>query len=170
MATILETPRLALRLMSLDDLDFIAAMLEHPEVMRFWPRPQTRDEAVEWIQRQLGRYETNGFGWWLALDRASKEPIGQMGLIPKTLDGVDEVEIAYMVHRPFWRKGYASEAASACLEYAFNALDRARVLCLIRPENTPSLGVARKIGLRTDGRIIEHFGSDHVVFTGERSH
>ena len=170
MATILETPRLALRPMSLDDLDFIAAMLAHPEVMQFWPRPQTREEAVEWVDRQLGRYETNGFGWWLALDKKTGEPIGQMGLVAKPLDGLDQVEIAYMVHRPFWRNGYASEAAAACREYAFKTLDRPRVLCLIRPENTPSLGVAHKIGLNTDGRIIFHFGSDHIVFTGERTH
>ena len=169
MATILETPRLILRTMSLDDLDFIAAMLAHPEVMRFWPRPLSRVEAEEWVDRQLGRYSTNGFGWWLALDRKTGEPIGQMGLVAKPLDGIDEVEIAYMVHRPFWRNVYASEGATACREYAFHTLGRPRVLCLIRPENTPSLGVARKIGLTTDNRIIHHFGSDHLVFKGERS-
>ena len=120
-------------------------------------------------RQAIGRYEANGYGYWLALDRLSGAPIGQMGLVAKSLDGVDEVELAYMVHRPFWRTGYATEAASACRDYAFATLNRARVLCLIRPENTPSIGVARKIGLKTDGRIITHFGSDHIVYAGERS-
>jgi len=170
MPTILETPRLTLRTMSLDDLDFIASMLEHPEVMRFWPRPMSRDEAVQWIERQVGRYESKGYGYWLALDRVSGFPVGQVGLIPREFDGLDEVDIGYMIHRPFWRNGYAAEAAIGCREYAFTTLNRPRVLCLIRPENEPSVGVARKIGLKTDGRIIEHFGFDHIVYTGERSH
>ena len=168
MPTILETPRLALRTMSLDDLDVIASMLEHPEVMRFWPRTLSRAEAVEWVERQIGRYATKGYGFWLALDRTSGTPVGQVGLIAKELDSVDEVEIGYMIHRPFWRNGYASEAAVGCREYAFTTHSRPRVLCLIRPANTPSIGVARKIGLKTHGRIISHFGSDHILFTGER--
>ncbi len=64
------------------------------------------------------------------------------------------------------REGFASEGAAGCRDYVFEKLGRSRVFCLVRPENSPSLGVARKIGFKTDGRIIVHAGFDHIVFTG----
>jgi RimJ/RimL family protein N-acetyltransferase len=114
-SVILETPRLILRELMLDDLDFVAEMLAHPEVMAFWPRPYTRDEAEAWIRRQQGRYTRDGYGYWLALDRTSGRPIGQAGLLALSVDSVAETGIGYIIHRPFWRQGYATEAARACL-------------------------------------------------------
>ena len=107
MQTILETPRLVLRELSLGDLDFMASMLAHPEVMRFYPKCYSRDEAAAWIRRQMDRYAQHGHGGWLALDRATGEPRGQVGLIPQTIDGVPETEIGYLIHRPFQRRGAA---------------------------------------------------------------
>jgi RimJ/RimL family protein N-acetyltransferase len=71
MKPILETARLALREMTTDDLDFVAAMLAHPEVMRFYPQLYSRDEAKQWIERQLGRYARNGH---LIVGTAAKPP------------------------------------------------------------------------------------------------
>jgi RimJ/RimL family protein N-acetyltransferase len=167
MKTILETPRLVLRELSLDDLDFMASMLAHPEVMRFYPKCHTCDEAQAWIRRQMDRYAQHGHGGWLALDRGTREPRGQVGLIPQTIDGVLETEIGYLIHRPFWRQGLATEAATACRDYAFNVLGRRRVISLIRPENLPSQGVARKVGL-SPGKHTLHAGIDHIVFSLSR--
>ena len=80
MTFILQTPRLVLRKLNLDDMDFVAEMLAHPEVMRFWPRPHTRDEAADWIRRQQNRYVRDGYGYWLAPDKVNGQPIGQAGL------------------------------------------------------------------------------------------
>jgi RimJ/RimL family protein N-acetyltransferase len=167
MKLILETPRLLVRELSHDDLDEVAAMLTDPEVMRFWPRPFTREESVEWIGRQRERYETHGFGYWLAVEKSTGQAVGQVGVLPRVLDGVDEVDVGYIIRRSRWREGFASEGAAACRDHVFDTLGRPRVLCLVRPENAPSLGVARKIGLKTAGRIIVHAGFDHLVFTGE---
>jgi RimJ/RimL family protein N-acetyltransferase len=167
MKTILETPRLVLREMTLADLDFIADLLAHPEVMRFYPKCYSRDEADAWIQRRLGQYAQHGHSLWLALDRATGEPRGQVGLILQTIDGVVETEIGYLIHRPFWRQGLATEAATACRDYAFHLLQRPRVISLIRPENLPSQGVARKVGL-SPGPHRLHGGFDHIVFSLNR--
>ncbi len=64
-----------------------------------------------------------------------------------TVDEREEPGLTYLIHRPFWRQGFATEAALGCRDYAFDVLDAPRVICTIRPENTPSLGVALKIGL-----------------------
>src|SRR5580658_2720921 len=105
MKSILETERLILREMSLADLDFVAAMLAHPEVMRFWPKCYNRQEAADWIKRQEQRYATHGIGYWLAIDRTSGKPVGQVGPLVLQVDGVEEIGLGYIIHRPFWRLG-----------------------------------------------------------------
>lgn len=160
---ILETERLILREMSLSDLDFVAEMLAHPEVMHFYPKCYSRAEAAQWVERQMDRYRRDGHGLWLALDRASRKPVGQIGLTLQQVDGVATPEVGYLVHRPYWRQGLASEAAAATRDHAFQRLGLERVISLIRPENLPSQGVARRIGMRPEGRAL-HADLEHVVF------
>jgi RimJ/RimL family protein N-acetyltransferase len=169
MATILETPRLLLREMTPGDLDFLAVMLADPEVMRYYPKPLDREESEGWLRRQLDRYASHGYGFWLAQSRATGEPVGQVGLTPpRGIEGADETELGYLIHRPFWRQGLASEAAAACRDHAFDVLGRPRLICCIRPENLPSQGVARKIGLTPGAQRVELAGFQHVVFSQER--
>jgi len=163
MRTAIETERLVLREMSLDDLDFVATMLAHPEVMRFWPQVYSRDEAETWVRRQGERYARDGHGYWLALDRASGEPVGQAGILMVEIAGREEPGLGYLIHHPFWRRGFATEASTGSLDYAFDRLEIPRVVSLIRPENVPSLGVARKIGMRRTGRTT-HAGLEHLVY------
>ncbi|MBI4516708.1 MAG: GNAT family N-acetyltransferase [Deltaproteobacteria bacterium] len=165
---VLTTRRLLLREMDLDGLDFVAVMLADPEVMRFYPKCYSRPEAEIWLRRQLQRYAEHGHGLWLVLDQASGVPLGQVGLTVQHLDGVDEPEVGYLIHRPFWRQGFATEAAIATRDYAFDALARPRVISLVRPENVPSQGVARKMGMAVVKRTV-HAALVHLVFAVERN-
>jgi RimJ/RimL family protein N-acetyltransferase len=164
---LLETDRFRLREMGHGDLDFIAGMLADPEVMRFYPKPLSRDESLAWIDRQLERYRTDGHGLWLVVEKASGAPAGQVGLLDQLVDGVHEDEIGYLIHRPFWRRGYASEAALGVRSYAWDTLKRRRVISLIRPRNLPSQGVARKLGMRIEKETLFR-GLSHLVFCVER--
>ena len=163
MKHVLATERLTLREMALDDLDFVAAMLDHPDVMRFYPKRYTRDESRAWIERQVQRYAEHGHGLWLVAERDSQTPVGQVGLMMQEVEGTWEPEIGYLVHRPYWRRGYASEAAAAVREHAFNTLGRPKVISLIRPENLPSQGVARSLGMAAQ-REVDFKGFRHIVF------
>ncbi len=165
---VLETSRLVLREMSLNDLDFVASMLAHPEVMRFWPRCYSREEAEEWVRQQQDRYARHGHGYWLALEKATVQPVGQAGLLTLEVDGVEEVSLGYIVHRPFWRKGFATEAGAACLDYAFETFGEPRVIAPIRPENTPSQGVALKLGMEPEKRTTYRAGFEHLIFSISR--
>ena len=167
MRVILETPRLLLRELSLDDLDFIAELLAHPEVMHFWPRTYTRAEAETWIRKQEERYASDGYGYWLALDKENGRPIGQAGLLRQDVDELVETGIGYIIHRPFWRQGYAAEAAAHCRDYAFEKLGKERIVVLVRPENVVSQSLARRIGGKPE-REINFAGFGHTVFALSR--
>jgi RimJ/RimL family protein N-acetyltransferase len=164
----LQTDRLALREMSLEDLDFVAAMLADHQVMRFYPKCYTREESASWVARQIERYARDGHGLWLVLERESGEPVGQVGLTLQDVNGVLQPEVGYLVHHPFWRRGFAAEAAAATRDHAFVGLGLPRVVSLIRPENLPSQAVARRIGMEPEGRAM-HAGIDHLVFARSRA-
>ena len=167
MKMILETSRLSLRELTPDDLDFVAAMLADPEVMRYYPRCCSREESEAWIQRQRARYARDGFGFWLTTARKTGEPVGQAGLLMQDLDGVMQVGLGYLIHRPFWRRGFANEACAGILDHAFKNLGMGRVVCPIRPENEPSRRLAAKLGLVPE-RQTEYAGFQHIIYTRSR--
>jgi ribosomal-protein-alanine N-acetyltransferase len=164
MPFLLETPRLCLRELVPSDLDFVAGLHADPEVMRFWPAPYSRAESEQWLQRQFDRYGREGDGIWLVLDRVTGEPLGRAGLTLQNVEGVDKPEIGWMIHRVFWRRGYATEAAVAIRDYAFGVRNIPRVISLIRPENFPSQGVAHKLGMAPEPGLVQHGGFPHMVF------
>ena len=165
--TVLETPRLRLREMADGDLDFVAAMLSDPGVMRHYPKVLSREEAREWIDRQRKRYAADGHGLWLveALPGTASrgEPVGQVGLVTQEIDGRREPEIGYLIHSRFWRRGYATEAALAVREEAFGRFAYDHAISLIRPENLPSQGVARRLGMAPVRETLFR-GLPHLVF------
>lgn len=163
----LETARLVFREMSLADRDFVGSMLSDPEVMRHYPQEIVRAGAEPWIQRQLGRYRRDGHGLWLVLDKVSGGAVGQVGLSMQDVNGVLEPEVGYLIHRPFWRRGLATEAATAVRDHAFTRLDKPRVVSLIRPANNPSQRVAKKLGMTVEGRA-DHRGLEHLVYAVSR--
>ncbi len=168
MVPILQSARLWMREMSLADLDFVSEMLGDPEVTRFYPKCYSRDEAKAWIARQVQRYAQDGCGLWLVVEKGTQRPVGQIGLAVQSVDGSEELELGYLIHRPYWRQGLATEGALACRDYAFRVLNRARVISLIRPENIPSQGVADKLGMRPERRTVFR-DLEHIVYAATRA-
>lgn len=151
--------------MSLDDLDFMAEMLGDPEVMRFWPRPHSREDTACWIERQIGRYRDDGYGPWLVLNKETGAPIGETGLAEQEVDGVKETEVGYIFHKPYWGNGYATEAANACLDYA-KQLGKTRIIALIQPVNEPSMRVAQRLGMAHE-KLTDFKGLPHNVMVAK---
>jgi len=118
------------------------------------------------MERQHMRYERDGHGLWLALDRETDEPVGQVGLVTQELKGLPRPsypEIGYLLHRPYWHRGFATEAAIAVRDYAFRTRGYDRVISLIRAVNEPSQAVARRVGMSIIAET-EFVGTPHLVF------
>ena len=162
---VLETSRLFLRELShVADGEFIARLLSHPEVMCYWPAPFTREEADAWIEKQLGRYERDGCGYWLVSLKETAEPVGQAGIMMIELDDVIEPGLGYIIDYNSWGNGFATEAAAACVGYAFNTLGCDRVVAPIRPANVASAHVAEKIGMIQEMTTM-FAGLEHLIYS-----
>jgi [ribosomal protein S5]-alanine N-acetyltransferase len=160
---ILETTRLRLREMTPKDIDFVAAMMAHPEVNFFYDRRFSRTESEVWLERQLERYRRDGKGLWLAELRDSGVPVGQIGLAFQDVEGQRHPEIGWLLDRPHWGQGFATEGGAAIAGAAFTQWGYDHVISLIRPVNIPSQRVARRIGM-TEGRRVQFHGYEHCVF------
>jgi len=138
---LIETERLALRRLTLNDLDALAAIYADEDVLAY---EQTKEE-LEWIINiYYGQY---GFGLWATTLKETNEFIGRCGLLPWTIDGREEVEVAYLLAKEHWGRGLGTEAARAILAYGFGELHLSRLICLIDPANEASVTVAMKIGM-----------------------
>jgi RimJ/RimL family protein N-acetyltransferase len=160
---ILGTTRLILREMTPEDIGFIAEMMAHPEVNFFYERRFTREESEIWLERQIERYHRDGTGLWLVLDRSTGDPVGQVGLAMQEVEGERLPEIGWLLHRPYWGQGFATEAGTAVRDAALNEWGHPLLISLIRPVNLNSQRVARRLGMIDRRRVMFH-GFEHCVF------
>ena len=145
----LKTNRLLIRPLTVQDEEWMRALHQDPEVMRFSPKGVLSDEEVcKAISESLLAYELKGFGRYGCWLQESMIPIGFCGVLPVELDGVSYPELGYRLFPQFWSKGYATEAAMAVRDDAFNRVNLPQVYSLIDPQNTRSIRVAEKIGER----------------------
>jgi RimJ/RimL family protein N-acetyltransferase len=168
--TPIETERLVLRPFHDDgsDVDAMLEVLGDAVSMRYYPEPLDRDGTSAWIERQLDRYERDGFGLLAIEERDDGRLIGDCGPTVQEADGESFVELGWHVLRARQRRGVATEAGAACRDVAFAALDVPFLISLIRPENLPSRRVAEKLGFDVwRGTIRAGWG--HLIYRLDRS-
>jgi ribosomal-protein-alanine N-acetyltransferase len=161
MATILETERLILRHQVPADLDDLWALYCDPEITRYIPdAPRSRAEAQEELEWHMnGHPKYPELGLWATVQKETGTFIGRCGLLPWTIDGQNEVEVAYTIAREYWGQGLATEAAQAILQYGFERLNLPRLISLIDPDNIASQRVAEKIGMTFEKEGRDEIGS-----------
>ncbi|ARM87563.1 GCN5-related N-acetyltransferase protein [Rhizobium sp. CIAT894] len=157
---ILRTDRLILREITLADLPFLHRIFGDAECMRYYPGIKSFDETGSWFQRlAFDSYANHGFGLWAVTDRQSGTLLGDCGITLQETSAGLEPEIGYHLWRDHWGKGYAAEAASACRDYALEALGRARIVSIVRPDNIRSQRVAERVHRRRE-TFVKAAGSD----------
>jgi ribosomal-protein-alanine N-acetyltransferase len=154
--TILETERLRLRRLEPADLDELARLYADPDVRRYFPEGTlTREETWEELEWFLdGHPEHPELGLWAAIHKPSGRFIGRCGLLPWTIEGREEVEVAYLLARKYWGQGLGSEIARALVRYGFATLGLKRLISLIDPLNEPSKRTALSAGLAFERVIV----------------
>jgi RimJ/RimL family protein N-acetyltransferase len=151
---ILETDRLILQWVTLEDAGVILALLNEPSFIRnIGDRGvRTLEEARNYIlNRMAASYEKYGFGMYLVVIKETGAPAGICGLVRR--DGLDDVDIGYAFLPQHWSKGYATESALAVKEYAKNTVGLERLVAITDPANQGSVRVLEKIGLEFEKMI-----------------
>jgi [ribosomal protein S5]-alanine N-acetyltransferase len=151
---VIETDRLTLRHLRPDDVDPMHAYLGDPETMKYYPAPYSREFVKRSIEQNLERDKKYGYGLFGVLLKSSGQLIGDCGLVWQDLPDGSELEVGYHFHPDHWGHGYATEAAKACIDYAFSNAGVDHIISLIRPENTPSRRVAERNGLRIVRQVV----------------
>lgn len=149
MAIILETERLVIRHQVIEDLDDLWALYQNPNITRYIPdAPRSRTEAQEELEWHMhGHPKHPELGLWATIHKETGKFIGRCGLLPWTIEGQYDVEVAYTIAEEYWGQDLGSEAAEAILNYGFEKLNLSRLICLIDAENVGSQKVAEKIGM-----------------------
>jgi RimJ/RimL family protein N-acetyltransferase len=144
---VLETDRLRLRRLSVDDADFILKLLNEPSFIKNIGDRQVRtieDARAYILNGPVASYEKHGFGLWLVEIKESDAHIGICGLLKREV--LEDVDIGYALLPEFWSRGYALESAAAVLSYAREVLRLKRVVAVVNPENESSIRLLGKTG------------------------
>ena len=147
MKMILETERLFLREMTMDDFDALYAVLSDAEIMQHYPYSFDEERVRSWIERNMDRYKNDGFGLWAVCLKDTGEMIGDCGLTLQNIDGTMLPEIGYHIRRDQQRKGYAKEAAMAVRDWAFGNTEYPALYSYCKYTNVGSFKTAESIGM-----------------------
>ena len=148
----LSTPRLLLRQWRDDDLAPFAALNADPEVMRYFPAPLTPAHSDELAGFAHAAIDRQGWGWWAVEVRGGAPFIGFVGLNRPSFEAhfMPATEVGWRLERHYWGHGYATEAATATLSFAFDELQCPEVVAFTAVENERSIQVMRRLGMTRD--------------------
>lgn len=164
---ILETERLFLRELTPEDADFAYHLNLDPEVIRYTGDVAFADlEEARNFLKNYDHYRVYGFGRWGVLEKESGNLLGWCGL--KYTPDLDEYDLGFRFFKKYWNKGYATEAAKACLELGFQQFQMERIVGRAMVKNNASIRVLQKIGMQYQAPY--HFeDEDGVVYFVDKS-
>jgi ribosomal-protein-alanine N-acetyltransferase len=150
--TIFETKRLLLRQQVLEDLDELWKFHRNAENVRYYQdAPGTYDEVREQLEWDLNWYQKNDeLGTWAIIQKETGMLVGLCSLMPWTVDGVDEVEMSYILGEDCRGQGLGTELSRAVIRYGFEKVKLPRIISVIEPENMLSRHVVEKVGMRVE--------------------
>jgi ribosomal-protein-alanine N-acetyltransferase len=150
----IETNRLLLRQMVAEDAEAFFLVFSDPRVMTsFGGNLFDRPQVEKWVQRNLAHQKQHGYGLFSVILKSENILIGDCGFEHIEVSGRPEVELGYDLRSQYWGQGYATEAAAAVRDFAWQELGLRRLVSLIRPSNLASSRVAEKIGMTKEQEI-----------------
>ena len=151
---ILETDRLLLRKLTLNDSDFIIELLNDPAFIKNIGDKKVRtveDAHIYILNGPVASYEKNGFGLYLVVLRETAVPIGICGLIKR--DNLEDVDVGFAFLPLYWKQGYAYESAQAVLNFGKEEFGLKKIVGITVQENVGSIAVLEKMGLKFEKMV-----------------
>lgn len=148
---LLKTQRLILRPFQDRDFEAYSNLMAHPDVMKFSVSGPITDKAISrelFQKRILDHYAQYGYGLYAVILPSTQELIGYVGFLTQCIAEQNNVELGYRFFPDYWGKGFATEAALAVCQYAFDQLQIDELISIIDPKNIPSLRLAKRIGMK----------------------
>lgn len=142
----IETNRLILREMTFDDYEALYKVLSDSDIMQHYPYAFDEKRVRGWIEKNIKRYKTFGFGLWAVCLKETGEMIGDCGLTMQNINGIIKPEIGYHIRKDMQKKGYAKESASAVRDWTFNNTPFNEIYSYMKYTNTPSAKTAEAWG------------------------
>jgi RimJ/RimL family protein N-acetyltransferase len=152
--TVVETDRLVLRRLTVDDAEFILELLNEPSFLRYIGDRGVRnlDDARQYILTgPVASYDQHGFGLYLTALREPEVAIGICGLLKR--ESLEDVDIGFAFLPKYWSKGYAFESASAVMDYGRGVLELQRIVAVTAPDNDASIRLLAKLGMRFEKMV-----------------
>ncbi|MGJ8734768.1 MAG: GNAT family N-acetyltransferase [Cellulophaga sp.] len=160
-----ETDRILFRKINQSDLNAWLEFFKSPKSFKYWisELESPEIECKKWYEKQDYRYKHDLGGMNALIEKATEELIGHCGLLIQNVDDKFEVEIGYSILPKFWNKGFATESAKKCKDFAFENDLTNSVISIISLTNKPSEKVAIKNGMRID-KVTEYNKNDVNIF------
>jgi RimJ/RimL family protein N-acetyltransferase len=143
-----RTPHLVLRPLQEADASILLRIYQTEGVLRYFPNPipPPLEKVQRFIAGQQAHWEKHGYGNWGILLEGQAEVVGWVGL--QYLPELNETEVGFLLARPFWGKGYATEAALASLNFGFENFKLDHIIALVHPDNLASRRVIEKCSMK----------------------
>ena len=152
----LKTERFILRYITQEDFEELKAILQDKDVMYAWEYDFSDDDVQNWIDKNLELYKKYNLGYFLMVENTSGKILGQSALTPDIINEYTYYEIGYILKKEYWHNGFATEAANALKNYAFNTLNLNEIIFEIRPDNISSRKIAENLNAKICGKFIKN--------------
>lgn len=147
----LESGRLRYRSLAIDDYEALLPFFKSKEATRYYRLKEPPEATCKaWIERQLQRYEKDGYGLCALIEKTTNQLVGQCGLLKQVVDDTEELEIGYLLIPAFWSRGFAAEAARFFRDFAFERQMAPSIISIIDTGNINSQKVAYNNGMKID--------------------
>jgi len=147
MEKVIETKRLYLRVMTEEDREALASIISDPETMKYYPKPYDEAGVDKWLKWCMGCCKDLGYGLWAVCLKDTDEMIGDCGITRQNINGEILPEVGYHIHKRYWLKGYAKEAAKAVVDWGFTHTDYPALYSYCNAANKASYKTAESIGM-----------------------
>lgn len=167
MEYVMKSDRLNYRKITKNDFANLKPILQDIKVMYAWEHAFTDEEIHKWIDKNLIRYENEGFSYFAVIEKTTNKFVGTAGPLIEDIDGIKYIGIGYIIDKKYWGKGYGAESAKASMDYAFNNLNSKVVIASIRPNNLSSRKIAEKLNMKIQFDYVKHYNNidmPHLVY------